>query len=49
MVHQYDIVVGPVADDNLYQVLVNYENGVYDMLHTQGDGWLMNDINDFLF
>lgn len=34
LVHQYDIVIGPVADDNLYQVLVNYENGVYDMEET---------------
>lgn len=34
LVHQYDIVKGPVADDNLYQVLVNYENGVYDMEET---------------
>ena len=32
--HQYDIVIGPVVDDNLYQVLVNYENGVYDMEET---------------
>lgn len=34
LVHQYDIVIGPVADDNLYQVLVGYENGVYDMQET---------------
>ena len=34
LVHQYDIVIGPVADDNLYQVLVSYENGVYDMGET---------------
>lgn len=34
LIHQYDIVIGPVADDNLYQVLVNYENGVYDMEET---------------
>lgn len=34
LVHQYDIVIGPVADDNLYQVLVNYENGVYDIEET---------------
>lgn len=34
LVHQYDIVIGPVADDNLYQVLVNYENGIYDMEET---------------
>lgn len=32
--HKYDIVIGPVADDNLYQVLVSYENGVYDMEET---------------
>mgnify|MGYP001059775645 CR=1 FL=1 len=32
--HQYDIVIGPVADDNLYQVLVSYENGIYDMEET---------------
>ncbi len=24
LVHKYDIVIGPVANDNLYQVLVNY-------------------------
>ena len=34
LVHQYDIVIGPVADDNLYQVLVSYENGIYDMEET---------------
>lgn len=34
LVHQYDIVIGPVADDNLYQVLVSYENGVYDIEET---------------
>ena len=34
LVHQYDIVIGPVADDNLYQVLVNYENGVYNIDET---------------
>lgn len=34
LIHKYDIVMGPVADDNLYQVLVNYENGVYDMEET---------------
>lgn len=34
LVHQYDIVVGPVADDNLYQVLVGYEDGTYDLSET---------------
>ncbi len=34
LVHQYDIVIGPVADDNLYQVLVGYENGIYDIKET---------------
>ena len=34
LVHQYDIVVGPVANDNLYQVLVGYENGIYDINET---------------
>ena len=34
LVHKYDIVMGPVADDNLYQVLVGYENGVYNMQET---------------
>lgn len=34
LVHHYDIVIGPVADDNLYQVLVSYENGIYDMEET---------------
>jgi len=34
LAHQYDIVIGPVADDNLYQVLVGYENGIYDMGET---------------
>ena len=29
--HQYDIVDGPVADDNLYQVLILYENGTYNV------------------
>ena len=31
LIHKYDIVIGPVANDNLYQVLINYENGVYDV------------------
>ena len=34
LIHKYDIVMGPVANDNLYQVLVNYENGVYDIEET---------------
>ena len=34
LIHKYDIVMGPVANDNLYQVLVNYENGVYDIDET---------------
>ena len=34
LVHQYDIVIGPVANDNLYQVLVSYENGIYNMEET---------------
>jgi len=34
LVHQYDVVVGPVANDNLYQVLVGYENGMYDIEET---------------
>ena len=34
LIHKYDIVIGPVANDNLYQVLVNYENGVYDVEET---------------
>lgn len=28
----YDIVIGPIADDNLYQVLVSYENGVKEFI-----------------
>lgn len=32
--HQYDIVIGPVADDNLYQVLILYENGTYNVSET---------------
>lgn len=34
LVHKYDIVIGPVANDNLYQVLVSYENGIYDIEET---------------
>lgn len=30
-----------------YGVLKYLHDG-YDMLHTQGGGWLMNDINEFL-
>lgn len=34
LTHQYDIVKGPVANDNLYQTLVNYENGIYNLKET---------------
>lgn len=34
LVHKYDIVIGPVANDNLYQVLVNYEEGIYSVEET---------------
>lgn len=34
LVHQYDIVKGPVANDNLYQVLVGYEDGIYNVEET---------------
>ncbi|MBQ9658832.1 MAG: DUF3791 domain-containing protein [Clostridia bacterium] len=30
-----------------YKIL-DYLHDGYDVLHTQGDGWLMNDINEFL-
>lgn len=30
LVHQFDIVKGPVADDKLYRVLAGYEDGIYD-------------------
>lgn len=30
LIHDYDIVKGPVADDRLYQVLAGYEDGTYD-------------------
>lgn len=30
-----------------YEVLKYLQDG-YDMLHTQGDRWIMNDINEFL-
>lgn len=29
-VNQYDIVLGPVADDKVYTVVQYYENGIYD-------------------
>lgn len=34
LVHQYDIVFGPVANDNLYQVLTGYEDGIYSVEET---------------
>jgi len=34
LVHQYDIVIGPVANDNLYQVLTGYEDGIYNVEET---------------
>lgn len=34
LLHDYDIVKGPVANDNLYRVLVAYENGDYDIMET---------------
>ena len=34
LLHEYDIVEGPVADDNLYQVLLMYENGTLNVLET---------------
>ena len=34
LVHKYDIVIGPVANDDLYQVLVNYEEGIYNVEET---------------
>ncbi len=34
MTHSFDIVKGPVADDNLYQVLVGYDTGLYDKSET---------------
>lgn len=30
LVHSYDVVKGPVADDRLYQVLSGFEDGTYD-------------------
>lgn len=34
LVNKYDIVIGSVANDNLYQVLVNYEEGIYNVEET---------------
>ena len=34
LIHEYDIVKGPVANDNLYQVLDGYEDGVYTIEET---------------
>lgn len=34
LVHDYDIVIGPVANDNLYQVLAGYEDGIYNIEET---------------
>lgn len=34
LAHQYDIVIGPVANDNLYQVLTGYEDGIYNVEET---------------
>lgn len=31
---QYDIVIGPVADDNVYAVISRFENGAYDLDET---------------
>lgn len=31
LVNKYDIVIGSVANDNLYPVLVNYEEGIYNV------------------
>lgn len=28
--------------------LLDYLHDGYDVLHTQGDGWIMNDIDEFL-
>lgn len=28
---EYDIVIGPVADDKVYSVVIRYENGTYDL------------------
>lgn len=29
--HNYDIVIGPVADDKVYSVIIMFENGVYEL------------------
>ena len=29
--NKYDIVIGPVADDKVYSVVIRYENGAYDI------------------
>ena len=34
LTHEYDIVKGPVANDNLYQVLSGYEDGTYNIEET---------------
>lgn len=34
LIHDYDVVIGPVANDNLYTVLAGYENGLYDKEET---------------
>ena len=34
LTHSFDIVKGPVANDNLYQVLVGYDTGLYDKSET---------------
>ena len=34
LIHDYDIVIGPVANDNLYQVLAGYEDGTYNIEET---------------
>jgi hypothetical protein len=31
---EYDVVIGPVADDNVYSVITRYENGIYDLDET---------------
>lgn len=31
---EYDIVIGPVADDKVYSVVIRYENGTYDLDET---------------
>lgn len=34
LLHEYDIVMGPVANDNLYQVISGYEDGIYNLNET---------------